>query len=102
MLLHLSHGYTPELVRDALAAKIKTRQLSRAPTDDHGDERHSCPVPRIPTVFEGAVRDARTDIPSPPHRTSNPSAKTVADPSRPGFAGNRPTATQPSRFLMSL
>ncbi|MCW2804771.1 MAG: hypothetical protein JWN06_2988 [Propionibacteriaceae bacterium] len=66
MLLHLSHGYTPELVRDALAAKIKTRQLSRAPTDDHGDERHSCPVPRIPTVFEGAVRDARTDIPSPP------------------------------------
>ena len=31
MLLHLPDGYTPELVRDALAAKIKTLPTSCVP-----------------------------------------------------------------------
>jgi IS30 family transposase len=40
MLLHLPHGYTPELVRDALAAKIKTlpEMLRASLTWDQGPE----------------------------------------------------------------
>jgi IS30 family transposase len=40
MLLHLPHGYTPELVRDALAAKIKTlpEVLRASLTWDQGPE----------------------------------------------------------------
>ena len=40
MLLHLPDGYTPELVRDALAAKIKTlpEMLRASLTWDQGPE----------------------------------------------------------------
>ena len=41
MLLHLPDGYTPELVRDALAAKIKTlpEVLRASMTSDQGPGR---------------------------------------------------------------
>jgi IS30 family transposase len=52
MLLHLPDGYTPELVRDALAAKIKTlpKMLRASLTWDQGPE----------------MRDWTHHVPSPP------------------------------------
>ena len=49
MLLHLPDGYTPELVRDALAAKIKTlpEVLRASLTWDQGPEMRNCKQLRV-------------------------------------------------------
>jgi transposase, IS30 family len=57
MLLHLPDGYTPELVRDALAAKIKTlpEVLRASLTWDQGPEMGNVAKKYSPEQIAGAT-----------------------------------------------